>query len=43
MFFESIFQSFPQLKTGKLVLRKIRSEDANLIFGILADTEVTRW
>jgi [ribosomal protein S5]-alanine N-acetyltransferase len=43
MSIEAVFQSFPQLETRELFLRKITITDANSILGILADDEVTRF
>lgn len=40
---DSVFQSFPQLKTRRLVLRRILTTDADALFSILADDEVTRY
>jgi ribosomal-protein-alanine N-acetyltransferase len=43
MSLDSVFQSFPQLETSRLVLRRMQATDAQAIFRILADDEVTRY
>ena len=43
MSLDSIFQTFPQLETKNLILRKIRPTDAGAVFDMLADDEVTRY
>jgi len=40
---DGLFQSFPRLATPNLILRRIQPEDAQALFGILADDEVTRY
>ena len=40
---ESIFQSFPQLVTENLVLRRIQLPDSEALFKILADDQVTQY
>ena len=37
------FQTFPQLETKNLILRRIHPSDASALFKILADDEVTRF
>lgn len=37
------FEIFPQLETERLLLRAIRSEDAEAVFRIFSDDEVTRY
>jgi len=41
MSIDSIFHAFPQLETNRLILRRIQGTDAQAIFRILADDEVT--
>ncbi len=43
MSINNIFQSFPQLETARLVLRRMQASDSNALFGILSDDEVTRY
>ena len=43
MTLDSIFQSFPQLETNNLILRRIQETDSGAIFRILSDDEVTRY
>jgi ribosomal-protein-alanine N-acetyltransferase len=43
MSIESICQSFPQLETQRLILRRLREADTRALFGILGDEEVTRY
>jgi ribosomal-protein-alanine N-acetyltransferase len=43
MSIDSVFHSFPQLETNRLVLRRMQVTDADAIFRILADDEVTRY
>jgi RimJ/RimL family protein N-acetyltransferase len=43
MTLEGIFQSFPQLETRNLILRRMQATDSAAIFRILADDEVTRY
>jgi ribosomal-protein-alanine N-acetyltransferase len=43
MSIDSIFQSFPELVTDRLVLRRIILADSIALFGILSDEEVTRF
>ena len=38
-----VFQAFPRLETKCFVLRKLRSSDAESLFAILADEEVTKF
>jgi len=40
---ETIFQTFPPLETERLMLRRMQAADAQAIFGILSDDEVTRY
>jgi len=42
MFIETVFQTFPQLETNRLILRQMQAADAPSIFRILSDEEVTR-
>jgi len=42
MTIEKIFQTFPQLETERLILRHMQTADAQAIFRILSDEEVTR-
>lgn len=42
MSINSVFQSFPQLETRNLILRRMLATDSNAIFKIFADDEVTR-
>jgi ribosomal-protein-alanine N-acetyltransferase len=39
---KTIFQTFPQLETDRLILRRMQVADAEAIFRILSDDEVTR-
>jgi ribosomal-protein-alanine N-acetyltransferase len=43
MTIDNIFQSFPQIETRNLVLRRIQEPDSQAIFRILSDEEVTRY
>jgi ribosomal-protein-alanine N-acetyltransferase len=43
MSIDSMFQAMPQLDTKRLVLRRLLGTDANALFRILADDEVTRY
>ena len=43
MSLESMFQSFPQITTNNLVLRRIRSTDSDALFKILSDDQVTQF
>jgi [ribosomal protein S5]-alanine N-acetyltransferase len=43
MSIESIFHTFPQVKTKNLILRRMQGSDSQAIFKILADDEVTRY
>jgi ribosomal-protein-alanine N-acetyltransferase len=43
MSIDSVFQAFPQLETENLVLRKMQLTDAESVFRVLADEEVTRF
>lgn len=43
MSIDSVFRSFPQLETRKLILRRMQISDSSAIFRILADDEVTRY
>jgi [ribosomal protein S5]-alanine N-acetyltransferase len=43
MSLESIFQSFPQVTTNSLVLRRIQPTDSEALFKILADDRVTQY
>lgn len=40
---DSFFQSFPQLESDRLILRRLQESDANALFGFLGDEEVTRF
>ena len=39
----AVFAAFPTLKTPRLVLRQIRPEDADAVYRLFADDEVTRY
>ena len=39
----SIFATFPNLQTSHLILRRLRSEDADAVFDLFANDEVTRY
>ena len=39
----SIFATFPNLQTSRLILRRLRSEDADAVFDLFANDEVTRY
>lgn len=43
MTLDSIFQSFPQLETSNLILRRMQATDSRSIFNFLSDDEVTRY
>ncbi len=43
MSIDSMFQSFPQLASPRLILRPLHAADANALFSILGDDEVTRY
>jgi [ribosomal protein S5]-alanine N-acetyltransferase len=43
MTLDNAFQSFPQIETKNLTLRKIHSEDSEALFRILSDDEVTKY
>ena len=43
MSIETVFQSFPQVETRNLILRRMQLTDSNAIFRILGDDEVTRY
>ena len=43
MSLDNVFQSFPQLETSNLVLRRMQETDSSAIFRILADNEVTKY
>lgn len=43
MSLDSIFQTFPQLETDRLILRRMQAADAQAIFRILSDEEVTQY
>jgi [ribosomal protein S5]-alanine N-acetyltransferase len=43
MSIDSIFQSFPQIETANLLLRRMQAADASALFKVLADDEVTRY
>ncbi|MEA1978897.1 MAG: GNAT family protein [Chloroflexota bacterium] len=38
-----VFGPFPQLETERLILRELRSDDAELLFSVLGDEEVTQF
>ena len=40
---ETIFQAFPQLETDRLILRRMQASDAQALFQVLGDDEVTRY
>ena len=40
---DEIFAAFPTLRTPRLTLRQIRTEDAVAVFGLFGDAEVTRY
>ena len=39
----AVFDSFPTLETARLVLRRIRSADADAVYRLFADPAVTRY
>lgn len=43
MSIDSVFQSFPQLRTKRLILRRMQVTDSDAIFRILSDHQVTRY
>jgi ribosomal-protein-alanine N-acetyltransferase len=43
MSLDNVFQSFPQLITNNLILRKMQETDSSAVFRILADDEVTKY
>jgi len=43
MTIDSIFQSFPQIETRNLILRRMQKSDSQAFFKILSDDEVTRY
>jgi ribosomal-protein-alanine N-acetyltransferase len=43
MSLDCVFQSFPQLETSHLILRRMQEKDSGAIFGILSDKDVTRY
>jgi len=43
MSLDSVFQSFPQLETSNLILRRMQETDSSAVFRILADDEVTKY
>jgi ribosomal-protein-alanine N-acetyltransferase len=43
MSFDSVFQSFPQLETMRLLLGRIQVSDSEALLGILGDDEVTKY
>jgi [ribosomal protein S5]-alanine N-acetyltransferase len=43
MSLDSVFQSFPQLETSHLILRRMQGTDSGAVFRILADEAVTRY
>jgi ribosomal-protein-alanine N-acetyltransferase len=43
MSIESVLHTFPQLETPRLILRRLREADAQVLFSILADADVTRY
>jgi len=43
MSIDSVFQSFPQLASPRLILRPLHAADANALFSILSDQEVARY
>jgi ribosomal-protein-alanine N-acetyltransferase len=40
---DCVFQAFPHLETERLVLRRLHLTDAESLFAILANEEVTRF
>lgn len=40
---DTLFQTFPQLETENLLLRRITSDDSDALFEIFSDDEVTRY
>jgi [ribosomal protein S5]-alanine N-acetyltransferase len=42
MSIDNVFQNFPQLETERLILRRMQTSDAEALFRILSDEEVTR-
>ena len=40
---DAVFNTFPQLETERLILRKLRADDAGSLFTILGDQEVTEY
>jgi [ribosomal protein S5]-alanine N-acetyltransferase len=40
---DRLFRAFPHLETGHLVLRRLRPTDAEALFAILSDDELTRF
>jgi ribosomal-protein-alanine N-acetyltransferase len=40
---ESIFQSFPEITTQNLVLRRMQSQDTKALFKIMSDDQVTKY
>ena len=38
-----IFADLPELETGRLLLRKMRLDDAGAVFAYASDPEVTRY
>ncbi len=40
---ETIFQAFPQIETDRLILRQMQASDAEALFRVLGDDEVTRF
>ena len=43
MSIDRVFQSFPQLETSNLILRRMKVTDADAIFEILSDDQVTQY
>jgi len=43
MTIDSVFQTFPQLETSNLILRRMQATDSRSIFNFLSDDEVTRY
>jgi ribosomal-protein-alanine N-acetyltransferase len=43
MSLDSVFQSFPQLETSNLILRRMLKTDSSAVLRILADDEVTKY
>ena len=40
---DCVFQAFPRLETERFIIRRLQLSDAESLFAILADEEVTRF